>query len=121
MTPTLLNAARAFAMVSFSDGNLAPAEAQRFAKIAAREPVLSVAGHVAIQEAWEQASREVHEAQSFGEALLAIRTQVTGAADRALIMKIAQAAVVADGRLEAQENKAISSLAEAFGFDPQNY
>ena len=121
MAAILLNADHAFAMVSFSDGSLAPAEAQRFAKLAAREPVLSVAGHVAISEAWEQAAREVHAAESFGNALLAIRTQVTGAADRALIMRVAQAAVVADGRLEAQENKAISSLAEALDLNPDSY
>ena len=121
MTQILLNAARAFAMVSFSDGNLAPAEAQRFAKMAAREPVLSVGGHAAIQEAWEQASREVHAAQSFGSALLAIRTQVTSAPDKTLLMRVAQAAMVADGKLELQENKAVASLAEALGLDPQNY
>ncbi len=121
MAAILLNAARAFAMVSFADGNLAPAEAQRFAKLAAREPVLSVSGHVAIAEAWEQAAREVHAAQSFGEALLAIRSQVTGAGDRALLMRVAQAAIVADGKLEAQENKAISSLAEALDLDPGNF
>ncbi len=121
MTQILLNAARAFAMVSFADGRLAPSEAQRFTKLAEREPVLSVGGHAAIQDAWEQASREVHAAQSFGSALLAIRTQVTNAADKALLMRVAQAAVVADGKLEAQENQAIFSLAEALGLDPKSY
>ena len=121
MTTILLNAARAFAMVSFADGNLAPAEAQRFSKLAAREAVLSVAGHAAIAEAWEQAAREVHAAQSFGSALLAIRGQVTTPADRALIMRIAQVATVADGKLEAQENKAVAALAEALGLDPENF
>jgi tellurite resistance protein len=121
MTTILLNAARAFAMVSFADGALAPSEAQRFSKLAAREPVLSVAGHAAIAEAWEQAAREVHAAQSFGSALLAIRGQVRNAVDRTLIMRVAQAAAVADGKLEAQENKAVASLAEALGLNPENF
>jgi tellurite resistance protein len=121
MTPILLNAARAFAMVSFSDGNLAPAEAHRFAKLAAGEPALKLAGHAQIAEAWEQAAREVHAAQSMGSALIAIRTEVTSAADRALVMRIAQSAIVADGKLELQENQAVSSLAEALGLDPENY
>jgi tellurite resistance protein len=117
----LLNAARAFAMVSFADGKLSPAEAQRFARIASRDPDLNHAGHAEIADAWEEASREVHEAQSFGAALLAIRSGVYNDSDKAVIMRLAQAAVVADGKLELQENKALSSLAEALGLDPAKY
>jgi tellurite resistance protein len=121
MTPLLLNAARAFAMVSFSDGRLSPAEAQRFSRLAAQEPALSHSGHAEAADAWAQAAREVHEAQSFGAALLAIRTEVTDAPGKALMMRMAQAALVADGRLELQENKAVSSLAEALELDPRDY
>lgn len=121
MTPTLLNAARAFAMVSFADGNLAPAEAQRFAKVAGREPALNHSGHAEIADAWETASREVHAVQSFGTALLAIRTEITSDADKALMMRIAQSAVVADGKLDPQENVAVRTLAEALGLDPAKY
>lgn len=121
MTPLLLNAARAFAMVSFSDGRLTPAEAQRFAQLATRDPALGPSGHTDIMVAWTQASNEVHAAQSFGGALVAIRAEITGSADKAVLMRIAQAAVVADGKLEAQENVAVSSLAEALGLDPKAY
>lgn len=121
MNPLLLNAARTFAMVSFSDGRLSPSEAQRFARMASQEPALSPFGHLQTADAWAIASKEVHEAQSFGSALLAIRTEITDADGKALMMRIAQAAVVADGKLEAQENKAIASLAEALGLDPDNY
>lgn len=121
MTPVLLNAARAFAMVSFADGNLAPAEQQRFAKLVGGEALLNHHGHTEIADAWSQASREVHAAQSFGPALLAIRTEVTAEAERALMMRIAQAAVVADGKLEAQENVAVSTLAEALGLETDKY
>lgn len=121
MTPLLLNAARAFAMVSFSDGKLAPAEAQRFAHLASKDVALGYSGHTEITDAWTQAAHEVHTAQSFGSALIAIRTEITEAADKAVLMRVAQAAVVADGKLEQQENIAISALAEALGLDPKAY
>lgn len=121
MNTLLLNAARAFAMTSFSDGRMSPAEAQRFARLAAQEPALSHFGALQASDAWAMASKEVHEAQSFGAALLAIRTEITDADGKALMMRVAQAAVVADGKLEAQENKAIASLAEALGLDPEKF
>ncbi len=121
MNTLLLNAARAFAMVSFSDGRMSPAEAQRFARMASQEPALDHFGHLQASDAWAVASREVHEAESFGAALLAIRTEITEADGKALMMRVAQAAVVADGKLEAQENKAIAMLAEALGLDPENF
>ena len=85
------------------------------------EALLNHHGHTEIADAWSQASREVHAAQSFGPALLAIRTEVTAEAERALMMRIAQAAVVADGKLEAQENVAVSTLAEALGLETDKY
>jgi tellurite resistance protein len=36
-------------------------------------------------------------------------------------MRVAQQAIVADGKLEQQENLAISALAEALGLDPKNF
>jgi tellurite resistance protein len=121
MTPLLLNAARAFAMVAFADGVLAPAEAQRFARLAVKDPAFSHHGHAEISDAWNQAAHEVHTAQSFGAALLAIRTEISSAEDKAVIMRLAQAATVADGKLEMQENQAIFSLAEALELDPKTY
>lgn len=121
MTPLLLNAARAFAMVAFADGKLAPAEAQRFAHLASQDPALGLAGHAEIADAWAQASKEVHEAQSFGGALVTIRSEVTTATEKAVLMRVAQAAVVADGKLELQENKAVVMLAEALDLDPTDY
>ncbi len=121
MTPLLLNAARAFAMVSFADGRLAPTEAQRFARLASSDPAFTNAGHAEIADAWTQASREVHEANSFGSALVTIRSEVSGDGDKAVVMRLAQAAIVADGKLELQENKAIGMLADALGLKPEDY
>lgn len=121
MTPLLLNAARAFAMVAFADGKLAPAEAQRFAHLASRDTTLGLAGHAEITDAWTQAAKEVHEAESFGAALVTIRSEITAKADKVVLMRVAQTAIVADGKVELQENKAIAMLAEALGLDPENY
>jgi tellurite resistance protein len=121
MTPLLINAARAFAMVAFADGRLTPVEAGRFAAITSRDRVFANFGHAEIADAWTQASGEVHAAQSFGTALVTIRTEITQPADKAVLMRVAQLALVADGKLEAQENVAISALAEALGLDPKNY
>lgn len=121
MTPLLLNAARAFAMVSFADGKLAPSEAQRFAHLAAKDPAFANSGHAEIADAWTLAAREVHEANSFGAALVTIRAEVTDAREKAAVMRLAQAAVVADGKIELQENKAIAMLADALGLDPESY
>ncbi len=121
MNTLLLNAARAFAMTSFSDGRMSPSEAQRFARLAAQEPALNHFGALQASDAWAMASKEVHGAQSFGGALLAIRTEITGPDEKALMMRVAQAAIVADGKLEAQESKAIASLAEALGLDPKKF
>ncbi len=121
MTPILLNAARAFAMTAFADGKLSPVESHRFASVAAREPLLNIHGHAEIADAWAQADREVHAAQSFGAALLSIRSEVTDQAGKALMMRVAQSAVIADGKVELQENIAVTSLAEALGLDPNKY
>jgi len=121
MTPLLINAARAFAMVAFADGRLAPIEAGRFSAIASRDPAFTNFGHAAIADAWTQASGEVHAAQSFGNALVTIRTEITQPGDKAVLMRVAQQAVVADGKLEQQENLAISALAEALGLDPTKF
>lgn len=121
MNTLLLNAARAFAMVSFADGRMSPAEAQRFSRLASLEPALSRFGHLQAADAWAVASKEVHEAQSFGGALVAIRQEITDADGKALMMRVAQAATVADGKLEAQENTAIFALADALGLDPSAY
>ena len=121
MTPLLLNAARAFAMVGFADGRLTPIEAKRFASICARDPAFANFGHAEIADAWTQASNEVHAAQSFGTALVTIRTEITSAEDKATLMRVAQTATIADGKLEPQENVAVSALAEALQLDPKNY
>ena len=121
MTPLLLNAARAFAMVSFADGRLTPLEAKRFATLTSSDPAFANCGHAEVADAWTKASNEVHAAQSFGTALVTIRTEITAAADKAVLMRAAQMALVADGKLEQQENVAISALAEALGLEPRNY
>jgi tellurite resistance protein len=120
-SPLLLNAARAFALVSFSDGRLSHSEEARFARVAAAEKPLATARQADVRAAWLQAVKEVEASQSFGGPLVSIRSEVTAQEEKALMMRVAQAAVVADNRLEPQENVAIRSLAEALGLDPETY
>ena len=58
---------------------------------------------------------------SFGAPLITIRTEVASAGDKATVMRAAQAAVVADNKVELQENVAVRTLAEALGLDPEEY
>jgi tellurite resistance protein len=121
-SPVLLNAAaRAFAMVSFSDGRFSPKEKSRFEKFVASEPALKPAVEADVGAAWALAEKEVLTAQSFGGVLVTVRTEVKTAADKAVVMRAAQAALVADEKDELQENLAIRTLAEALGLDPGKY
>jgi tellurite resistance protein len=117
----LLNAARAFALVSFSDARFSLSEEARFARLAAAEPALRSASQADIRAAWTQAVADVKASQSFGGPLVTIRSEVRTMGDKLLMMRAAQAAVVADNRLEPQENVAVRSLAEALGLDPDSY
>jgi tellurite resistance protein len=119
---TLLDAAaRAFAMVSMADGRLSPAEEHRFARFAAADARLGPATQADVREAWTAALADVQASPSFGAPLVTIRMETTMAEDRATIMRAAQAALVADGRLEPQENAAIRALAEALKLDPDDF
>ena len=120
-SPALLNAARAFAMVSFSDGRLSHSEERRFARVVDSEPLLKTSDKADAASAWRQAVKEVLASQSFGGPLVSIRSEITAADEKALMMRAAQAAVVADNKLELQENAAISALAEALGLNPDQY
>jgi hypothetical protein len=120
-SPLLLNAARAFALVSFSDARLSASEEARFARQAAAEPALRGASQADVRAAWAQAVAEVKSSQSFGGPLVSIRSEITAPDDKLLMMRSAQAAVVADNRLELQENAAVRSLAEALALDPNIY
>jgi tellurite resistance protein len=120
-TPPLLNAARAFAMVSFSDGNIDPTENKRFASAVKSDPYMKNETDGDIADAWVKAVKEVQAAQSFGGALLAIRSEMKGEPEKAMVMRIAQAAVVADKKIEVQEIGALRALADALGLDPMAY
>ena len=121
LSPALLNSARAFAHVSFSDGKIVQTEIKRFANVVSNEPWIASESPDAIAAAWEEAVREVKHAQSFGGPLLSIRTEMIDPQQKALMMRIAQAAVVADRKLEEQESGAIRMLADALGLDPNTY
>jgi tellurite resistance protein len=120
-TSALTNSARAFALVALADGKISPSEEHRFARFIAGESTLKTTAQPDIRAAWNAAVKETLGAQSFGGPLVAIRTWAKQAADKELVMRAAQAALVADNKLELQENAALQSLAEALGLDPEKY
>ena len=119
--PLLDATAHAFALVSFADAELDPAEERAFASFIAGDPNLKAASPEEITAAWAWAVGEVKASQSFGAPLVSIRIAVASAAEKATVMRAAQAAVVADGIEKEQENAAIRALAEALGLDPKAY
>lgn len=120
-SPLLMNAARAFAMVCLSDGRIDPTEEHRFVSAVAAEPALKGATREETAAAWLQAVREVEKSKSFGGPLVSIRSEITTDEDKAMMMRVAQTAIVADTEIEVQESLAIRYLAEALGFDPERY
>ncbi|MBI1360403.1 MAG: hypothetical protein GC155_09010 [Alphaproteobacteria bacterium] len=119
--PLLDAAAHAFALVAFADADLDPAEVTRFTTFVAGDPDLKAASSAEIAAAWAWAIGEVKSSQSFGAPLVSIRIAVTSATDKAVVMRAAQAAVVADGVERDQEDAAVSAIAEALGLDPKDY
>lgn len=119
---TLLDAcARAFAMVSLADGNLSPAEEHRFARFVAGDAALKQMTRTDARTAWKQALKDVQASSSFGAPLVTIRMEITSAEEKATVMRAAQAALVADSKLEPQENTAIRTLAEALELNPDQF
>lgn len=114
-------AAHAFAMVSFADAEISPSEQRRFKDFVGGELDLKEATPDQTAAAWDKALADVEASQSFGGPLVQIRTSVSSTAERALIMRAAQAAVVADEVDEPQEDSAIWALAEALGLKPEDY
>ena len=117
----LINTARAFTLVALADGKISPSEEHRFARFISSQADFKGVGQVEIRDAWNAAVKEAEGAQSFGGQLVQIRTYARSDADKKMMMRAAQAASVADNKLEAQENAAVIALAEALGLDPNKY
>jgi tellurite resistance protein len=117
----LINTARAFTLVALADGKISPSEEHRFARFVAGQSIFKGASQAEIRDAWNAAVKEAEGAQSFGGQLVAIRTWARSDEDKKMMMKAAQAAAVADNKLEAQENAAVIALAEALGLDPNKF
>ncbi len=120
-TSLLAAAARAYAVVCFSDGRLSPLEARRFASFAAAEGALRTAPAEEIEAAWTAAVREVEATSDARKSLEAIAAFATTPSARAAVMRAAQAATVADRRVEPQEDAAVIRIAEALKLDPTAY
>ena len=111
--------AAAFAYVSCADGELAPAERERFLAFAEAEPGL------ATDAAQAAAGRFDARAAAFREDFAAAERdafevigRVRGSAHADSVLRAAQVAVVADERLADVEEAAVARVCEALGIDP---
>jgi tellurite resistance protein len=120
-TSLLAAAARAYAIVCFSDGRLTPVEARLFASFAGNDETLRSATAGDIEAAWSLAAAEVEASADDRASLEAIAACATAPKARAAVMRAAQAATVADDRLELQENAAVRRIAQALKLDPETY
>jgi tellurite resistance protein len=115
----LLNAAaRTYVMVCLSDGRMVPVEDLRFTSTLAAIPAFRSMAPQDVKAAYARAKEAVTDAESFAAPIASIAAEASGAADKTAIMRVAQAALIADGRVELQENACVAMLAEALGLDP---
>ena len=107
MTPLLLNAARAFAMVSFRRRQAGARRRRSASPIWPRSDPCPGTSRAMPKSPTpgRRPPTKFTPRRASARALIAIRTEITDAADKAVLMRVAQAAVVADGKLEAQENR----------------
>ncbi|MBI1339228.1 hypothetical protein GC169_03305 [bacterium] len=114
-------AAKAYAVVCLSDGRLNEAEADRFARVMREQGGFETAGDADLADTWSAAIAAVSGAPDYTDALNRIAAEAVSREDRLVMMRAAQAAVIADGRLADQENTAVRALAAAFGLDPDAF
>lgn len=117
MSDLINAAAHAFAMVCLADGNLAWEE-KRFESFAATDPSLSSFSRSEATAAWQRAIKAVETSKNYAVPLAAIRGWVTDANGATCVLRAAQAAIIADQRIEPQENTAIRAIADALNLDP---
>lgn len=119
---TLDAAARAWAVVCLADGRLVPLEERRFLSFAASDAAFAEMSPGEAAAAWLRAFEAVSGGPDYGRFLPDIAGAAAGSVHApAVIMRAAQAALIAD-RVEApQETGAIQALASALGLDPSAF
>ena len=121
-SPTLLDAAtRAFAMVCLADGRVSPLEERHFLSFVEHDAALRHSAGRAVRMAWANAMRDLANSKDFAPHATAIAKLATTEADKATVMRAAQAALVADHEDRPNESAAIRALAIALGLDPEKY
>ncbi|MDX2235541.1 MAG: TerB family tellurite resistance protein [Hyphomonadaceae bacterium] len=118
MSDALLDAAaRAYALVCLSDGRVDWPEDRAFASRMAHDPSFSQFEREDLEAAAAIAMGSIRGEQSFHEVARAIARLVDAPEEREAVMRAARAAVVADGGIRDQEERALEALAGALGFD----
>jgi tellurite resistance protein len=120
--------AAAFALVACYDGDASAAEVRRYAELAAELPSVDAYRGEAVSDelreaAFDALTRAILDDFDTGResALAVVRRFKGNAAATELILRAAQAAIVADGADEVREEVALREVCEALGVDPAAY
>jgi tellurite resistance protein len=115
-------AARAWAVICLADGRLVPLEERRFLSFAVADAALAGVSPTEAAAAWLRAYEAVAQGPDFGRYLPEIASAAAASQDAPpVIMRAAQAALIADRIVTPQETGAIRTLAAALGLDPEAY
>jgi tellurite resistance protein len=119
MSDLLRAAARAYALMCYADGRLAPAEQARFAAYLKSEDAFASCADTDIETTWKQAFRDVWRDGGYGPSLPVIAAAAVDEPARDLMLRAARAALVADHVLAPQEEGALAAIAMALGRAPE--
>jgi tellurite resistance protein len=114
----LTAAARAHALICRSDGRLVWPETHGLASAVRNDPAFSAYSAEEIEDAAAKAFISVMGDESFDDIALEIASRIKAPEERAAIIRVARAALVADAVRREQEDDAIRALALALGLDP---
>jgi len=115
-------AARAWAIVCLADGRLVPLEERRFLSFVAMDKAFAGIPPTEAAAAWLRAFEAVSKGPDYRPYVAGIADAAAGSTEAGpMIMRAAQAALIADRVETPQEIGAVQALAEAMGLDPSAY
>ena len=109
----------AYLLVTFADGRHDPVEENRLMATLANSEVTRSVGAMELEEAYNRlvAALDADYAGTSETILAAIRTFTDDAAVRAAVVSAARCAIVADQKVQPQEELVLARIADALGLD----
>ncbi|MEM1415544.1 MAG: TerB family tellurite resistance protein [Myxococcota bacterium] len=113
--------AGAFALVATADADVAFEEVERFAQVVELQPELARVDRAELSRAFRALASQVvrDPAQGRALALEKVRAVATDPARAELVVRAAQIAIVADGKLHEAEEHALAEVCGALGVSPE--